>query len=95
MYDQVRISASRYPDHKAIEYFGSSITYKKLIKKINRASLSLKKLGIKKGDIVSICLPNVPESLIVLYALNKIGAIANMVHPLSAEEENQACPCID
>lgn len=33
MYDQVRISASRYPDHKAIEYFGSSITYKKLIKK--------------------------------------------------------------
>lgn len=87
MFDQVRISASRYPNHKAIEYFGSKITYKELIKKINKVSMSLKKLGVKQGDIVSICLPNVPESLIVLYGLNKIGAIANMVHPLSAEEE--------
>lgn len=87
MFDQVRISASKYPDRKAIEYFGSSITYKKLLKLINRASISLKELGIKKGDIVSICLPNVPEALIILYGLNKIGAIANMVHPLSAEEE--------
>lgn len=44
-------------------------------------------MGIKKGDIVTLCMPNVPEVLIALYGLNKLGAIANMLHPLSAEEE--------
>lgn len=87
MYDQVRISASRYPNLKAIEYFGGKITYSELVKKINKAAISFKRLGITQGDIVSICLPNVPEALFALYALNKLGAIANMVHPLSAEEE--------
>lgn len=87
MYDQIRISANRYPKLKAIEYFGKGINYTTLVKRINNAAISFKRLGINQGDIVSICLPNVPEALICLYALNKLGAIANMVHPLSAEEE--------
>lgn len=87
MYDQIRISANRYPKLKAIEYFGKNTNYAKLLKEINKAAISFKRLGISQGDIVSICLPNVPEALICLYALNKLGAIANMVHPLSAEEE--------
>lgn len=87
MYDQVRKSARKYPNLKAIEYFNRKIKYKKLIKLIDKASKSFVKLGVKKGDIITICLPNVPEALISLYALNKIGAIANMTHPLSAEEE--------
>ncbi len=87
IYEQVRISSEKYPNYTAIEYMHKKITYKKLIKLIDRASLSFKKLGIKKGDIVTICLPNVPEALISLYALNKLGAIANMLHPLSAIEE--------
>ena len=32
-------------------------------------------------------MPNTPEAAISFYAVNKIGAIANMLHPLSAEEE--------
>lgn len=87
MYDQVRKSARKYPNFKAVEYLGKKIKYKKLIKLIEKASKSFVKLGVKKGDIITICLPNVPEALISLYALNKIGAIANMTHPLSAEEE--------
>lgn len=87
MYDQVKISSYRYPNNTAISYEGKKINYRILIKKIDRIAISLSKYGIKKGDIVSICLPNIPEALYVLYALNKIGAIANMVHPLSAEEE--------
>mgnify|MGYP001448857675 CR=1 FL=1 len=43
--------------------------------------------GIKKGDIVTLCLPNVPEAVYMFYALNKIGAIANMVHPLKSGNE--------
>lgn len=87
MYDQVKISTYRYPNYKAIEYMGKHITYKELLNKIDRMAICFSKYGIKKGDIITICLPNVPEALIALYALNKIGAIANMIHPLSAEEE--------
>lgn len=87
MYDQVFISSRKYPDYKAIEYINNSITYKQLIKKIKKASRSFLELGVEKGDIVTIALPNVPEALIAVYALNRIGAIANMLHPLSAEEE--------
>lgn len=87
MYDQVKISTYRYPKYKALEYMGKNITYKDLLNKIDKMAICFSKYGIKKGDIITICLPNVPEALIALYALNKIGAIANMIHPLSAEEE--------
>lgn len=87
MYEQVKRSALKYPNYKAIEYLGKTITYKKLMSLIDQASFAFEELGIVKGDIVTICLPNVPEALIALYALNKLGAIANMLHPLSAEEE--------
>jgi long-chain acyl-CoA synthetase len=72
---------------KAIEYLGSKITYRKLVRNIERVAISFKKLGVQKGDIVSICLPNFPEALYCIYALNKLGAIANMTHPLSSENE--------
>lgn len=87
MYDQVLNSYRKYPNNIAVEYLGRKFTYEKFIKKIDIASKGFKDLGIKHGDIVTILLPNVPEALISLYALNKIGAIANMTHPLSSEEE--------
>lgn len=45
------------------------------------------KKNIGKGDIVTICMPSTPETIISFYALNKIGAVANMVHPLSSENQ--------
>ena len=87
MYEQVRISTKNYPKNVAIQYMGRKINYQTLLKKIDIAAKGFNKLGIKKGDIVTILLPNIPEALISLYALNKLGAIANMTHPLSAEEE--------
>ncbi len=87
MYEQIKRSALKYPNNIAIKYYGKTIKYKKFIKFINKSSISFKRLGVKKGDIITICLPNVPEALIALYALNRLGAIANMLHPLSAEEE--------
>ena len=47
----------------------------------------MKQLGIKKKDVVSICMPNTPEGIISFYAINKVGAIANMIHPLSSADE--------
>lgn len=87
IYEQIKRTCLRYPNSIAIEYLGNKIKYKKFLKKIDRCAISFKYNGVKKGDIISICLPNVPEALICLYALNKIGAIGNMIHPLSAEEE--------
>lgn len=87
MYDQVYSSAIKYPKNIAVQYMGKKINYTKFLKKIDICAKGFKALGIKKGDIVTLLLPNVPEALISLYALNKIGAIANMTHPLSAEEE--------
>ena len=87
MYEQIKCTASKYPDYIAYRYFNTKVKYKKFLKQIDRASLSFHKLGVKKGDIVTICLPNFPEAIICVYALNRIGAIANMLHPLSAEEE--------
>ncbi len=87
MYDQIVNSTIKYPNNVAIKYMGIKIKYIDFLKKINICATGFQKLGIKKGDIVTILLPNIPESLISLYALNKLGAIANMTHPLSAEEE--------
>jgi long-chain acyl-CoA synthetase len=87
MYDQIRLSTHKYANNTAIMYMGKKITYKSLFKKINLIAKGFNRLGIKKGDIVTILLPNIPEVLYSLYAINKLGAIANMTHPLSAEQE--------
>lgn len=55
------------------------ITYSKLFEYIDEAASAFVQLGIKENDIVTILLPNIPENVIVVYALNKIGAIANLV----------------
>ena len=87
MYDEIRKSREKYPKNVAIKYMGKTIKYDKFLKKVDNLAKGFYHLGIRKGDIVTILLPNVPEALISLYALNKLGAIANMTHPLSAEEE--------
>lgn len=87
IYEQVKRSALKYPSYTAYQYFGRKVNYYKFMKQIEQSSRSFQSLGVKKGDIITICMPNIPEALICLYALNKLGAIANMLHPLSAEEE--------
>ena len=87
IYKQLYKTANKYPNNIAYRYLGRNVSYKKFIKQIDKAAISFKKMGLKKGDVVTFCLPNIPEVLIGFYALNKLGAIASMVHPLSAEEE--------
>ena len=87
MYDVVSNSAKEYPNYIAYSYFGTKVTYQEMLKEINRAVCAFRNLGVRRGDVVSVCLPNVPEALISLYALNEIGAICEMIHPLSSEQE--------
>ena len=87
MYDAFHNNISNHPDSVAISYFGTKITYIELDNMINDCYLSFLKSGIRKNDVVTICMPNTPEAVVAVFALNKIGAIANMVHPLLSMNE--------
>ena len=87
LYDIVYDSSFKWPHNVAISYYDKEITYKELIKKINRVARALRQLGVQKGDNVTICMPNTPEEVFMFYAVNEIGAVANMIHPLSSEKE--------
>ncbi len=87
MFGMVKISAESYPYAPAFEYFGMKCSYKTLIEKIEKVSACYFELGVRKGDIVSVIMPNTPEAVISIYALNRIGAVANIIHPLCAREE--------
>ena len=79
--------AQKYPQNIAFDFMGRATTYQKMVQEINHCASSLKKLGIKEGDRITIALPNCPQGIYLFYAINKIGAVANMIHPLSAEKE--------
>ena len=87
IYELIERTATKYPDNLAYEYFGNVATYKEFIKKIKTVSSALKKIGVAKNDRVTICMPNTPSAIITFYAVNMIGATANMIHPLSSENE--------
>ena len=85
--DKIIESSQLYPDNIALSYYGSKTTYKELVNRIIETAKALKNYGVKENDKVTICMPNTPEGIIMVYAVNMIGAIANMVHPLSSEKE--------
>lgn len=87
IYEALEESAKKVPYNIAMEYMGKNINYKQFMQLIDRCAKSFLEIGITEGDVVTICMPNTPETLISFYALNKIGAIADMIHPLSSEEE--------
>ena len=87
MVDMVMQSAEKWPDNTAYIYYGHKVTYKNFVKKIEKAARALKNYGVKEGDRVTICMPNTPEGITMVYAVNMVGAVCNMVHPLSSEKE--------
>lgn len=87
MYDKVAQIAVNYPDYIAYDFMGGKVKYKDFIRKVDECARALAAIGVKEGERVTICMPNAPQAVIMFYAINKVGAIANMVHPLSSEKE--------
>ena len=87
MYQMLSATAKKYPSSVAYQFMGKETTYTAFMKRIDAAARGLTKLGIGKGDKVTICMANTPQALDCFYALNRIGAIPNMIHPLSAAKE--------
>ena len=87
MYQMLQRAAKQYPNNTAYVFMGKETTYASFMKRIDAAAKGLVYMGIRKGDKVTICMANTPQALDCFYALNRIGAIPNMIHPLSASKE--------
>ena len=87
MFDAVARIAEQYPNNIAFDFMGRSTTYRKMVQEIEKCAKSLKTLGVRPGDKITIAMPNCPQAIYMFYAVNLVGGIANMIHPLSAEKE--------
>ena len=84
MYQAVQKAANENPKSVAVFYQGKKIRFKKFMKEVDRmADILVSDFNVKKGDCVILAQPNIPEVLICFYALNKIGAVTNFVHPFT------------
>lgn len=80
LYDFLIAECVKNPEERKI-YFGRDITGAELIRDVNAVGGFLQSRGIKKGDVVAICLPNIPQAIVALYAINAVGAVAYVLHP--------------
>lgn len=87
LWEFIKDAALKYPTNLAYEYYGTSVTFRKFMYEIEEAARGLKAIGVKENDVVTICAPNIPQAIVAFYAINMVGAISNMIHPLSAEKE--------
>lgn len=79
------------PSDAAFEYFGVKFSYRRLYSEIERAAKAFRQAGVGRGDIVSLMLPTLPETLFSIYALNRIGAVVNMIDIRSTPQQLKKC----
>ena len=87
MFEAVKKIAEKYPDAIAFRFMGRAASYRTLVSEVERCARALKAIGVKEGDRVTVAMPNCPQALYMFYGVNVVGAIGNMIHPLSAEKE--------
>ncbi len=87
MFEKVESIAKQYPNYTAFTFMGAKTTYRRMIEQIRACAKSLRTIGVRQGDRVTIAMPNCPQAIYLFYAINILGAVANMIHPLSAEKE--------
>ncbi len=87
IYDYMVDEVGNDLDYIVLNYFENRISYNDFFKNINTCARALREFGVKEGDVVTICLPNMPEAIYIFYACNKIGAVADIIHPLSSPEQ--------
>ena len=87
MFEALELVAKKYPRNIVFDFMGKPTTYPQMIEEIKKCARSLKTIGVRAGDKVTIAMPNCPQAIYMFYAVNLVGGIANMIHPLSAEKE--------
>ena len=84
IYQMVKAAAERNPKLPAYEFMGKKDDLHAVHAEDRRDGAGVSRHGHQKGDRVTICMPNCPQALHAFYGLNRIGAVSNMIHPLSA-----------
>lgn len=87
MYEYMKKCTSENHSKYIINFFGKKVSYKEFINKIDIATKALISYGIKRDDVVSVCVLSIPENYYLFYAINRIGAIANYVAVNDTAEE--------
>ncbi len=87
MYQQFENSVKQRGNNDCLYYYNNTLSWNETAKLVDECAAALVANGVKKGDRVIICLPNMPQCVAAIYAVNKIGAIASMLHPLSVKSE--------
>jgi fatty-acyl-CoA synthase len=87
LWDNLAISARRYPDKAAIVFFGRIFTYAQLAAQAERLAARLHALGVKKGDRVMLDMQNCPQLVIAHFAILRANAVVVPVNPMNRAEE--------
>ncbi len=87
MFEAFEKAANTFPDFIFYDFMGTTATYSQVSAEVRRCARALRAYGIGEGERVTICMPNVPQTVIMFYAVNLIGAVSSMLHPLSSASE--------
>lgn len=84
-YNCVDRHAAKTPDKPAIIFEadepseGRTITYSELQREVSKLAWVLKDMGVKKGDVVALYLPMIPEAVVAFLACTRVGAVHSVV----------------
>lgn len=87
LYTNLAISAQRYPDHPAITYYGTDLSYRELEQQAEAMAGYLQQAGVKRGDRVLLCMQNCPQFVIGFYAILRANAVVVPVNPMNRHAE--------
>ncbi|MHA1518664.1 MAG: AMP-binding protein [Promethearchaeota archaeon] len=87
LYEKLVSTVKLYPDNEAWDFMGTTYTYRQFLTDIDKFANALNALGFKKGDTITIAMPTAPNGIIPIYAVNKLGGICSMIHPLSPAKQ--------
>lgn len=87
LYSHIYQNNKEFLNNIALQYFGKKISYKEMFECVERVASALISKGVKEGDNVILLMTSCPELVYLILALNKIGAVANMINPLFSREQ--------
>ena len=87
MYQALMATVERVPRAVAYDFFGTTATYQQFGREIDQCADALAAMGLRQGDRMTIAMPTSPQAIICFYAINKLGGVASMIHPLSTPTE--------
>ena len=90
MYEYVWNNNKDHLNDMAIVYFGRKFTYKQFFEYVDQTAAAFAKVGVSKGDIVTIQSLSIPQVVFMIYALSKIGAVANLIYATANAAEVKA-----